>query len=296
MKLGLALPQYGKLAAPGSVASFASAAESLGFASLWVGDRVLTPKNPSDRYPGGTPEQPYPPEFTRFADPFLTLAAAAGATKTARLGTSTLIAPVYSPVLLARTLTTLDQASGGRLDAGFGIGWMRDEYAATGTSWPGRGKQLDELLDVLGEIWSGTPGGHESARWRIPESTVDLRPVQRPGPPVLLGGMSETALRRIGKRADGWLPAWQPPHRLDALWEVAVAAAEEAGRDPGALRRVLRLNPSSGSRIANVSDAAARLAETRDAGYDEAFVDLHYLAHDVTHALELATELRDALK
>ncbi|GAA4540076.1 TIGR03619 family F420-dependent LLM class oxidoreductase [Amycolatopsis samaneae] len=296
MKLGLALPQYGNLAEPGSVARFASAAEELGFASLWVGDRVLTPKNPSDFYSGGTPDRPYPPEFTRFADPFLTLAAAAGATTTARLGTSTLVAPVYSPVLLARTLTTLDLASDGRLDAGFGIGWMRDEYAAAGASWAGRGKQLDELLDVLGEFWSGAPAERTSARWRIPESTVDLRPVQRPGPPVLLGGSSETALRRIGRRADGWLPVWRPPGRLDASWAVVAAAAEEAGRDPGTLRRVLRLNPTPGTATGSVADAAARLAETRDAGYEEAFVDLHYLARDVTHALDLAAELHDLLK
>ena len=94
MRLGLALPQYGALADPAAVARFATAAEELGFGSLWVGDRILTPLEPSDLYPGGgTPEHPYPEEFETFADPFTTLATAAAVTRTVRLGMSALTGP-----------------------------------------------------------------------------------------------------------------------------------------------------------------------------------------------------------
>lgn len=289
MRLGITLPQYGPLATMDAVAGFAATVEELGYTSLWVGDRVLTPVSPSDLYPGGTPERPYPPEFVTFADPLILLTVAAGVTKKVRLGTSTLTGTVYPAVLLARMLTSLDQVSGGRLDVGLGTGWLRDEYTATGTPWKGRGKQLEELLDVLREFWTGDPVEHKGDRWRIPASKVGLRPVQRPHPPVLLGGLSAAALDRVGRRADGWLPAGLPAPYLAKLWETAVSAAEKAGRDPGTLRRVLRINPKPGT---DLEDVAAQLHAAFETGIGEAFVDPHYLARDVAHALDIAAELR----
>ena len=291
-RLGLALPQYGALADPAAVARFATAAEDLGFASLWVGDRILTPLEPSDLYPGGgTPEHPYPREFETFTDPFTTLAAAAAVTRTARLGMSALTGPVYSPVLLARALTSLDLASAGRLDVGFGLGWLREEYFATGVPWEGRGRRLEELLDALEALWTGDPVQHEGPQWRIAPSTVGLRPAQDPRPPVLLGGFSPPTLARVGRRADGWLAGWMPRQYLAGLWSVAVDAAEKAGRDPGALRRVLRINPRRGTSVETVADVAPCLDVAREEGITEVLVDLHYVAKDVDHALELAGEL-----
>ncbi|QRP45423.1 TIGR03619 family F420-dependent LLM class oxidoreductase [Amycolatopsis sp. FDAARGOS 1241] len=296
LRLGLALPQYGKLADPTAVAGFAAAAEELGYTSLWVGDRVLTPLEPSDLYPGGgTPERPYPPEFVRFVDPFVALTAAASATRSARLGTSTLSAPLYTPVLLARTLTSLDLLSGGRVDAGFGLGWLRDEYTAIGVPWAGRGARLGELIEVLRTLWTADPAGHDGERWRIPDAHVGLRPVQNPHPPVLLGGMSERALRRVGAVADGWLPTLLPREYLRRMWSVITAAAAEAGRDPASLRRVLRINPREGTPVGTVTDLATSLKAVADEGFTEAFVDLHYVANDVAHAVELAGELRAAV-
>ena len=293
LRLGLALPQYGRLADPAAIAGFAAAAERIGYSSLWTGDRVLTPVDPSDYYPGGgTAEQPYPPELVRFVDPIVTLTAAAGATTTARLGTSTLVAPVYPPVLLARSLTSLDLLSGGRLDVGLGLGWLRDEYTVTGVPWAGRGARLDELIDVLRTLWTADPAGHDGERWQIPESRIGLRPVQRPHPPIMLGGMSERALRRVGQVADGWLPTLAPLERLRGMWSVISAAATEAGRDPASLRRVLRANPRAGMTVA---DIAGRLKPIADEGYTEAFVDLHYVADNIPHALELAEELYAAV-
>lgn len=293
MRLGLALPQYGPLADPAGVARFAAAAEDLGFASLWVGDRILTPREPSDFYPSsGTPEHPYPKEFETFADPFTTLATAAAVTRSARLGTSTLTGPVYSPVLLARALTSLDLASGGRLDAGFGLGWLREEYFATGVPWAGRGKRLDAVLDALDELWTDEPAAHEGPQWRIAPSTVGLRPAQRPRPPVLLGGFSPPALARVGRRADGWLAGWMPAQYLNGLWSMALEAAEKAGRDPGSLRRVVRINPRAGTGVETVADVRSCLDVAREEGITEVFVDLHFVARDVDHALELAAGLR----
>ncbi|MFG1639566.1 TIGR03619 family F420-dependent LLM class oxidoreductase [Amycolatopsis sp. NPDC049252] len=291
-RLGLALPQYGALADPAAVARFAVAAEGLGFASLWVGDRILTPLEPSDLYPGGgTPEHPYPEEFKTFADPFTTLATAAAVTNEVRLGMSALTGPVYSPVLLARALTSLDLASAGRLDVGLGLGWLREEYFATGVPWEGRGKRLDEVLDALEAIWTGDPVAHDGPQWRIAPSTVGLRPAQDPRPPVLLAGFAPPALARIGRRADGWLAGWMPRPYLKGLWAVALETAEKAGRDPGTLRRVLRINPRAGTGVESVADVLPCLDVAREEGVTEVLVDLHYVAKDVDHALELAGEL-----
>ncbi|MEU0530387.1 TIGR03619 family F420-dependent LLM class oxidoreductase [Amycolatopsis tolypomycina] len=292
MRLGLALPQYGALADPAAVPRFATAAEDLGFTSLWVGDRILAPRAPSDLYPGGgTPEHPYPKEFETFADPFTTLAAAAAVTRTARLGTSALTGPVYSPVLLARALASLDLACSGRLDVGFGLGWLREEYFATGVPWADRGLRLEELLDALEALWTGDPAEHEGPQWRIAPSTVGLRPAQQPRPPVLLGGFSPPALARVGRRADGWLAGWMPERYLTGLWSVALDAAEQAGRDPGALRRVLRINPRPGTAVETAADVRPCLDVARELGISEVLVDLHYVAKNVDHALDLAGEL-----
>jgi probable F420-dependent oxidoreductase len=292
MRLGLALPQYGALADPAAVTRFATAAEDLGFTSLWVGDRILTPLEPSDLYPGGgTPEHPYPREFETFADPFTTLAAAAAVTRTTRLGMSALTGPVYSPVLLARALTSLDLASSGRLDVGFGLGWLREEYFATGVPWAGRGRRLEDLLDALEALWTGNPAEHEGPQWRIAPSTVGLRPAQDPRPPVLLGGFSPPALARVGRRADGWLAGWMPEQYLTGLWSVALDAARKAGRDPDALRRVLRINPRAGTAVETAADVLPCLDVARELGITEVLVDLHYVAKDVDHALDLAGEL-----
>ncbi|AXB46758.1 TIGR03619 family F420-dependent LLM class oxidoreductase [Amycolatopsis albispora] len=288
MRLGVGLPHYGALADPAGIATFAAHAEKVGYESLWVGDRVLTPLEPSDLYPGGTPERPYPPQFTRYFDPLVALTVAATATERIRLGSSTLIGTLHSPVLLARTLTSIDLLSRGRLDVGLGIGWMRSEYAAAGVPWSARGRRLEELMDALVAMWTGDPVAHEGPLWQIPPSQVDLRPVQRPHPPLLLGAHTEAALERVGRKADGWLPAGRPLEVMAQQWDVIRAAADRAGRDPDRLRRVLRLNPRPG---AVLTDVAAQLSAAREAGIEEAFVDLHFIASDVGEATELADEL-----
>lgn len=287
MRLGLTLPQLGPLADAGRIAPFASAAEELGYGSLWVGDRLLTPLAPSDPYPGQA--QPYPPEFTRALDPLIVLAAAAVATSSARLSMSTLNAPWHQPLLLGRSLTSLDQLSGGRLDVGLGMGWMRDEYRATGVPWAGRGARLEEILDVLSVLWCDDPVEHHGLLFDIPASRMDLRPVQAGGPPVLLGGYSLTSLQRVGRRAAGWLPvAGLPPEIETALWAVARQAAEGAGRDPDDLRRELRVNVRPDQSLDEVAGIAASAAHR---GVDGIFFDLHYSTRSVDAALDVAAQL-----
>ncbi|MBN9622729.1 MAG: TIGR03619 family F420-dependent LLM class oxidoreductase, partial [Actinobacteria bacterium] len=272
MELGICLPQLGPTAEGAKVAEVARRAEKVGYDSLWVGDRLLTPESPQDLYPvGGTPEVPYPPEFTAALDPIVTLTAAAAVTSRVKLSFSTLIPTWHNAVLLARALTTLDAVSEGRLELGLGTSWMRDEYEVAGVPWEERGARLDEMLDVFDKLWSDTEVEHRGRFWEIPPSKVDLRPVRAGGPAVLLGGFTPAAMARAGSRGAGWIAiAGAPEEFEESLWGMAVAAAEGAGRDPGELRRETRVNTYAGEDIGATVDQV-REAERR--GADGVHVD-----------------------
>lgn len=284
--MGLALPQFGPWTDPTRIGEFAAAAEDLGYVSLWVGDRLITPLAPSDPYPSPD-QQPYPSEFVYTLDPLLVLAQAAAATTTVRFNASTLNAPFYNGVVLGRSLTSLDVMSGGRLDVGLGIGWMRDEYTSAGVDWDTRGRRLDEMLDLWRAMWNDDPASFHGEHFELTESVFGLRPVQVGGPPLWFGGLSAPALRRVGRRGAGWLPVAGLPSAFEQqLWDVARTAAEEAGRDPGSLRRAYRVNPYAGSGVDDMAAAVSAIDEE-----DECFVDLTYTARSVDHGLDMAAEL-----
>ncbi len=290
MQLGICLPQLGPTAEGDKVAEVARRAEEVGFDSLWVGDRLLTPETPQDLYPvGGTLEVPYPPEFTAALDPIVTLTAAAAVTERVRLSFSTLIPTWHNALLLARSLTSLDAVSAGRLELGLGTSWMRDEYEAAGVPWGERGARLDEMLDVFDKLWTESEVEHRGRFWEIPPSKVDLRPVRAGGPEVLLGGFTPAAMARVGSRGAGWIAiAGAPEEFEEQLWGMAVAAAEAAGRDPGTLRRETRVNTHAGESMA---DTVEQVRESERRGADGVHVDFTYTACSAAELLEQAEEL-----
>ena len=302
LKIGLGSPQYGLFTDPFTISGFAAAVEEIGFDSLWVGDRALVPKRPRTPYPGGGP---VPEEHHTFLDPISTLSFLAHATRRVRLGTSTLNAPFYSPLLLARSLTSVDILSGGRLDIGFGLGWSSDEYEAIGVPWRGRGARLDEILDVLEHVWSGSSAEYKGARWTIPSAHIGTLPVQRPRPPVLLGGFTEATLERIGRRADGWAGVALPVPQLAYLISQIRQIAEANGRDPDALRTVVRVNPMVTAEAAP-TDAVPHLGTAvqisdyllaaHAAGADEVLLDLQQTARSAEELTDLAHRFHELLR
>ena len=296
MRIGFALPQFGALAGtPDQIARFARLIEDeAGGDSLWVGDRLLAAVDPAVGYGGAAT---IPVQFNTSLDPFGLLAVAATVTTRVTLGTSVLNAPWYPPALLARSLTTIDVLSAGRLLLGFGIGWSPEEYEATGIPMSQRGARLDECLDALDALWTTDPAEYRGRYWRVPLSRVTLKPVRKQGPPIYLAGVAPSARRRIARRADGWLPVCRPgtrPFDPDAMITRPLAhlrrLAEEEGRDPSTLGTVLRLNPVAG---ATVEDCVETLRRAGDSEVDHAFVDLHYIAGSVDHALDLARRILD---
>jgi len=287
--LGFAVPQFGR-SAHDDLARFASTAEQLGADSLWVGDRLLAAVNPTVGYAG---KDTIPEQFRTNLDPFIAMAVAATATSRVQLGSSVFVAPWYPPAQLARQLTSIDVISGGRLLPGFGIGWSPEEYQAAGAPFRRRGAQLDELLDALEALWSTNPVRHEGERWSIPESWVDLKPVQQPRPPICLGAFTPAGLKRIGERADGWMAGVQVPGGVNTdtlTWQRQAIddAARAAGRDPAAIHTYVRVNVADGTPVEQVGGALRLLA---DNGYPDAFVDLLYAVTGTDAHLEWVERL-----
>lgn len=289
MRIGFGVPQFGEAAARvDRTAEFAAGAEERGAASLWTGDRLLAAVDPRVGYGG---RDTVPAEFRAAHDPLALLTAAAAGTSRVQLGTSTLNAPWYPAALLARQVATVDNLSGGRLLLGLGTGWSPEEYEAVGVPMTERGARLDEALDVFGTWWHDEPVAHEGRFATIAPSHVRAKPH---GVPVYLAGFAPRARRRIAERADGFLPVVTPSVRdLDAAvstpWAQLRAAAAEAGRDPGGIGAVLRVNLPAGSTAA---DAVATLHRVRDeTDVEHAFVDLMYVTADHDKALALVEEI-----
>ncbi|TQN28619.1 putative F420-dependent oxidoreductase [Haloactinospora alba] len=298
MRIGFTLPQMGALAhETHDVARFAREAERIGADSLWVGDRLLGPVNPSVGYFGS---DSIPEEFHAVLDPFALMAVAATVTERVSVGANVLNAPWYAPAVLARSLTTIDRLSGGRLLPGFGTGWSPEEYQAAGVPMKERGARLDECLDALEVLWSENPAQYEGKHWRVPATHSDLKPVQRPRPPVYLGAFAPAAMQRVARRADGWLPVVAPgtgpfdPTAITAPMADIRTRASEAGRDPAELGMVLRVYPTATASVDEIAEALVR-AE-REAGVDHAFVEMMNVATEVDGALELAERVLDTAR
>ncbi|MEU8108542.1 TIGR03619 family F420-dependent LLM class oxidoreductase [Nonomuraea muscovyensis] len=297
MRIGFAVPQYGPFADPDFIREAATRLEDMGYDSLWAADRVIVPLAPSHRYPGG--DGRIPEAYATFFDPLSALTLAAVGTSRVRLGTSTLNALWQPPVLLARSLASLDLISHGRLDVGLGLGWLGDEYTATGVPWRGKGPRLEETLDLLETLWSAEVVAHEGPLWTVPPCRVDLKPHQRPRPPILLAGLTAAALERVGRRADGWLGAAMPAPYLKHLWDTALRSAEKAGRDPAALRMVIRINPritrdpvpaGEVPRAGTVAQIAGHLDALAEAGAHEVFVDVQTTTSARGELMDIAEE------
>ncbi|MEV6773657.1 TIGR03619 family F420-dependent LLM class oxidoreductase [Nocardia sp. NPDC051030] len=296
MKIGFSLPQYGSQARQGAqVARFATEMERAGADSLWVGERLIAATNPKVGYGG---KDTIPEEFNSILDPFLVLGIAAAVTERVLLGTNVLIAPLHRPALLARSLTTLDVVSQGRLLPGFGIGWSPEEYEAAGVPFTHRGARLDETLDALEAIWTSDPAGYEGRFVRVPEHRNELTRAQRP--PIYLGAFNPAGLARVGRRGDGWLPVVPVPgppgwgKQLLTLRSVVDQAARDAGRDPQAIDTIVRVNVAAGTDPALVASTIEQVAA--DTGFEHFFIDLLYVADSVDAALDTATGLLGRLR
>jgi probable F420-dependent oxidoreductase len=204
MKVGLFLPQVGEYATRENVLHIAKEADKEGINSVWVFDRLLWPLKPKTPY-AATPNGSLPVELQNVLDPLTTLTYVAGVTNRISLGTSVIDMFFQSPVLLGKRFTTLDVLSNGRAIAGLGIGWSKDEYEVSGIPYKGRGTRADEFLQALRKIWIDDVVEFKGQFYNIPASKIGPKPLQKPHPPILLGGYSPKTFSRIIDYANGWI-------------------------------------------------------------------------------------------
>lgn len=207
------------------------AAETAGFESLWGGEHVILPTTIESPYPytadGKIPAQPDTP----IPDPLIWLAFAAAAAPTLRLGTCILIVPQRNPLILAKELATLDRLSGGRVELGLGVGWLREEFDALGVPWERRGARNDEYIEAMRALWAGPHAEFHGEFVDFEPVTCSPRPIQA-SIPVLVGGDTDAAISRAVRIADGYFPGEGDTERLGALVTRLRAAARAADRDP----------------------------------------------------------------
>jgi probable F420-dependent oxidoreductase len=237
MKARILLPQAGNYATRENILYVAKESEKEAFDSVWVFERLLWPLRPKTPY-SGTPDGSLPIQYQNVLDPLETLSYLAGNTNQISLGTCLIDMLFHNPVVLARQFATLDVLSNGRAIAGLGIGWSKDEYEVSGVHFEYRGQRANEFLQILKRIWTDEVVEFKGQFYSIPASKIGPKPVQKPHPPILLGGFSPKTFLRIVNYADGWLPVagFGPLEQLEQTINSLREDARKANKDPSKIR------------------------------------------------------------
>ncbi len=229
MDFGLCLPNLPDGASAESIEAAASVAERLGWSTVWTTDHVLVPDADAA-------------EYGHIYEAILTLAWVGARHPRIRLGTSVIVVPQRNAVMLAKELATLDSLSGGRVVAGVGVGWNRNEFAnlAVADRFHVRGAYLDETIRLWRHLWSGATEPFRGRFHTIEDFVFGPLPVQAPLP-IVIGGHAEPALRRAGALGDGYHSSATGPEGYAKRLEVVAAAATAAGRPMPALSARVRV-------------------------------------------------------
>src|SRR5438552_16627521 len=240
MRSGFYLPARSATATPDAIGTLVARGELLGFASVVIADHLVFPVRIASRYPY-TVSGDFPGDGDAL-DQLSLMAFVAGRTRELRLITSVMILPHRNPVLTAKMLATIDVLSRGRVTVGVGVGWLREEFAALGAAdFDRRGAVSDEYLRIFKTLWTQSPASFSGEFYRFESIKCLPQPVQKPHPPIWVGGHSRAALRRAARHGDGWHPvganpaAMLAPAEFKTLLDELRRLTEAEGRDPRAL-------------------------------------------------------------
>ena len=238
------------------VAAMARKAEELGFESIWCAEHPIMPVHTTSPFPGSS-DGVIPPVYAHFVDPFIALAIAAGATSTIKLGTGIILVPERNPLVMAKEISTLDHFSGGRFIFGIGAGWLREETEIMGGDFDHRWTQTKEAILAMKELWTQPEAEFHGRYYDFPRVQVYPKPVQKPHPPIMLGGMAKNVLRRIASWGDGWLPNRVTPTQIEESRRTLDTLAAEADRDPASLNISVFGQPVDGDLARSFLNAGA---------------------------------------
>ncbi len=243
MKYGFSIPNAGPLATPEAIKRIAERGEALGFSIAAIADHIVIPRSFRPVYPYTESGETDAFVGGDALEPLALMAALATMTSKVRLLTSVLVLPYREPVLTAKIFATIDVMSGGRVIAGCGTGWMEEEFVAVGAPpFAARGKVTDEYIAAFRAMWTRGEPRFDGEYTSFSEIYFRPQPVQKPHPPIWIGGDSMAALRRTARLGDGWYPVGiSPKHPLNTVPRYAARAEKlrqltaEAGRDPKAV-------------------------------------------------------------
>ena len=282
IRIGAKVPNSGELPIRIGVARMAAMLEAAGFDSIWTSDHVVFPSEVRSRYPFSADGRITWPVDADYLEAVVMLSAMTAGTSRAELGTSVLILPMRNPVLFAKQAACIDAMSGGRLIVGVGAGWLREEFEALDADFDSRGPILDEWLTIARGCWTGAIGPFEGRFYRLAQPIL-CRPVPAHRLSVLIGGMSQRTLERVGRLADGWVAQCS----LEQLSEQEIARARtvirSAGRTAGRrdaeldqLRVIVRVTGAD----TQPDVLAARLESLARVGVTDVIVDVDWSKAD----------------
>lgn len=273
MKIGVISPASSPVATPDYVHALGVAVEERGFHSLWAPEHVVLFDEYASKYPysedgriGGGPDMGP-------LEPFVALSFLASTTKRIRLGTGVLLVPQRNPVYTAKSVASLDWLSGGRVELGVGIGWLKEEFASLGVPWERRGDRTRSYLGVMRSLWRDDVSQYRDEFYELAPCRQFPKPVQKPNPPVLFGGESDAALARVAEVGDGWYGFNLTPATAKERAQQIAARLARAGRNRGDVR--LYATPSWREPLG--PDTVARFGE---AGIDQVIVSVAARSRD----------------
>src|ERR1700685_2620273 len=213
----------------GAIDAIARAVESGGYESLWIPEHPVIPIGFKTQVPGGFT---LPEHYGRWVDPFVALSVAAAVTQRIKLGTGICLLPEREPLITAKAIATLDIVSGGRVILGVGAGWLKEETEATGAQFGTRWKRLRETVEALRLLWTEPEPSYQGELVNFPALRCDPKPIQKGGPPILLGAHGPKGRERVVRTFDGWCPVAGKPESFKRDVAELRALAKERGRNP----------------------------------------------------------------
>jgi probable F420-dependent oxidoreductase len=282
VKVGIFLPHIGDNSTKENIFYVAKESEKAGFDSVWVLDRLLWPLNPQTPYVAST-DGSLPIQYQNVLDPLTTLTYVAAVTNRIILGTSIIDMFFQNPVALAKRFATLDIFSNGRSIAGLGIGWSKDEYQVSGVPFKNKGNRADEYVQVLKKIWTEEIVQFKGEFYNIPPSKIDPKPIQKPHPPILLGGFSPKTFSRIVNYANGWIgiAGFGPLEQLGQTINGLREEARKNNKDPYKIEVVIGAYPNI---LESTSTSSTKTRSPMTGTIDQIGTDIEQVkAMDVNH-------------
>jgi len=233
MKIGLLTVGIGKAARPGTIRTLAENCERLGFGTLWAPEHVVLFDRYSDsKYPYSDDGAFAAPSTVDWMDPFVALSYAAARTSRIRLATGICLVPEHNPLVLAKVIASIDYLSGGRFALGVGIGWSSEEFAALGIPFERRAQRTREYIEVMRKLWSEEKASYSGDFVQFKDARSFPKPAQKGNVPIIFGGESGPALRRVADYGTGWFGFNLNPEEAKAKIARLTTLTRERGRDP----------------------------------------------------------------